>query len=735
MPGDEAGHGAPAADTRQVLQIISALHLVKMNLSMYPDGHAKIDESLDDAFLTIRNILAGNPEISIGVAGGTLMAGKTPLDKRNAAVRDYAQCLTDLRIIYFKLSRGLKKTDLIEFNRILSSKPSDIWAMGTTETVLAKAGVSAIEVKTLVVADFHLTEEKNITSADGAGHEKDEDIWWRFVKRSSPTSVPGAPKAVPGASGSREGFHDVLRILNAERKNWGAAVAHYEKIMKDFFFEVRSGTSVSAERYEELSRINSLIQNLHPDLKNQLLDAAGRQIAQQPEDQLSLDSLVVFPQEMLEEMTGIMKSGDSRISPTLIMLMQKMQDAGKDIEIIGQSLDEPVPPKSALKDLLKEEKGKYVPEDYNNILKESVIRTPSEALPDDDIFPVAEYMKSLADKNIIIRICRLLLDIMDEDADENDYHAYATNLVRLAPELIKSGQFDLLADAIDMLHRHSGDRSAFKIRQSALIALNAFSEADMIELIKSAVLDEAVDVEAVKRFFVISGPHHMNWLFDLYLERSLPPSHPIILILQAFGKEALDRAIKMLSDGNPQKVVRLLMLIRAFNDRRAVAAVRRSLFDHHDRTVTRELIEMLLQFNDYTVKDLIKERLAAMDHEEVMQAVNTICTHRLTDMMEDVMGLLTTFVIHDNNVLLQIRIVKEISETGDPAMLPCLERLAARWLTLTPARLYLIKETLYEGLKNFPHERVRNMLEKGKRSPSKKIRSICAAILMEQASS
>jgi len=96
------------------------------------------------------------------------------------------------------------------------------------------------------------------------------------------------------------------------------------------------------------------------------------------------------------------------------------------------------------------------------------------------------------------------------------------------------------------------------------------------------------------------------------------------------------------------------------------------------------------------------------------------------------MALLTTFFIREKDVLLNEWIVTKINATGNSAMLSYLERIAAIKVTLTPARLYRIKEILYSSLRNYPRKSVQKMLEERKRSGSKKIKTICTNILMDR---
>ena len=142
------------AESSRLLQVITALNLVRMNLGMYPPGHVRITESLDAANAVIQAALSRGPEWIVGFPGDTVTFGeKAPeRDKKNNAFKDFARSLNSLRIVSFRLRRGLKKDELLGFCRILSAKPADIWAMGKIEAIFARAGIKAVEI-TVVDAD------------------------------------------------------------------------------------------------------------------------------------------------------------------------------------------------------------------------------------------------------------------------------------------------------------------------------------------------------------------------------------------------------------------------------------------------------------------------------------------------------------------------------------------------------------------------------------------------------
>ena len=219
-----------AAASAQLLQVISALNLVRMNLGMYPPGHLRITESVDHTFDMVQKILGTNKEWLVGLAGDTLTFGETApeKEKKNAAFREYARCLNALRIVSFTLHRGLKKEELLEFNRILSAKPADIWAMGKIESVFARAGIKNIAVKVIDADHFRVEEKKEILQPKIERKVKNDQFWEEFFVRLKLES-----SMRDGVTTDQVKIDPVeaIRLINKQREHWPSAVS----VMKRWF--------------------------------------------------------------------------------------------------------------------------------------------------------------------------------------------------------------------------------------------------------------------------------------------------------------------------------------------------------------------------------------------------------------------------------------------------------------------------------------------------------------------
>jgi hypothetical protein len=480
-----------------------------------------------------------------------------------------------------------------------------------------------------------------------------------------------------------------------------------------------------------LTKVSSLIKDLHPDLKKQFLEVVERQISLQPENALIMENLKCFPREIFLEIVNQANERKSQISPALIMILQKMskieEDKTSDNEMSGEDLSH----EDMEKLLKREEHEKYVPEEYDQMLKKAAQTSHTDSDIDEEKFPIHEYLKTITEDQIGYRICQFLLALMDEETTDEVYLAYATRLTHAVPELIKSGQFPFLIDVMETLRRHGREREELseKIRQKAMSSLKPFSDQEyMAKYVAPFILRGLTDTNVMTKFLTASGSQNVPWLFDLYLDPPSPASTVLIDILKSFGRNAIDEAVKRLTGQSPQKIVQLLTFLRAAADKSVVTYLK-DLFDHEDWKVKREIIETLFYYNDSAAVDILRKSLKSRNREELLNAVSLTCRYRVRDLINDLMSLLKTFVIREEDTILNDWIIKQLGATGDPAFVPCLEKISQIRFSLTPKQLSQMKLILYDSLVNFPRESVQKMLEQGKRSYNRKIKAFCVKIL------
>ncbi len=725
------GVSPPSAGSRHVLHVVTALNLIRMNLGMYPPGHSRITESIDYTFDMIQKLLRERNELLIGFAGDTLSFGETAPDKehKNSAFQDYARCLNHLRIVAFTLHRGLKKHDLMEFNRILSAKPADIWAMGKIESVFERAGITGIKVKVIDADHFRLGEKKEFTLTRVDQNVKDEHFWEGFfahlkaeaLKRRQDGGIPPDPGNMDSA--------EAIRFLNKQREHWPSAVFSYEKMIHGYFSEIPKGRQVGAEKLDQLTGVNSLVADLHPDLRKQMIDVVERQLAVHPNTAFVAENLKCFPQEMFREIIRQTSERGSQISPALVNLLKKMtgiQDAPASTDP-GMEKDFS---SADMQTLLNREKyEKYVPEDYDRLLKKAAATSFSGEASDEPPFPVDEYLKTLTHEAVEFRICRLIHSLMDDQITDEEYFACSGKLARSIPELLKGGQFSFLTSLMETLHHHARDKSGEPIRQKALSLLRSLMDKETLARhVAPFILHGAGNLSELKTFLISSGVQNLSWLFDLYLDPKVTLPTRITEIMKGFGKNTTEEALKRLPGGDSHTIIRLLTLIREMADRSAASSLK-NLFRHEDWTVRREVLKTLAELGDPGVIELLRKSLKAENHEEVLEAVSLSCRYRVNDLLEDLTSMLKTVVIRRESARCNEWIIGELAKTQNPSVIPHLERIAAAWFSLSPKHFSQMKITLYRNLHHFPKNQILKLLQKGNRSRNKEIRMACVKLL------
>jgi hypothetical protein len=376
--------------------------------------------------------------------------------------------------------------------------------------------------------------------------------------------------------------------------------------------------------------------------------------------------------------------------------------------------------------LRREEYEHYVPEDYSRLLKKAADDSSSAEEPDESQFPLQEHLKTLTYEHIDFQICQVIHSLMDEEIVEEDYFACSRKLATAIPELLKAGQFLFLTSVMETLRRHAREKPIENIRQKALSLLRSLSEKETIARhVAPLILKGTAEPAVLTPFLISGGMEHLSWLFDLYLDPKTPLSATITEIMKGFGRNATEEALKRLPDQDSQTIIRLLLLIREMDDR-SVASFLRNLFHHADWTVRREVIKTLMQFDDPAVIGLLRESLKAGNQDEVLEAVGLSCRYRVANLLEDLTSMLRTVVIREEDAVLNEWIVGELVKTGNPSVIPHLERIAAVWFTFSPRTLSRTKVALYRNLRHFPKDRVLKLLQKGNRSRNEEIRTICA---------
>jgi len=730
-PATTTGAAPPSVESTQLLHLIAFLNIVRLNIGMYPPGHLRITESIDHAFEMIQNILREKAEFVVGFPGDTIMFGETApeSEKKNDSFRDYARSLNNLRIVSFTLHRGVTREDIREFNRILATRPADVWCQGEIESVFAQAGINGISIQVIDAAHFNLDEKKGTLPTRTGLKSQEKHFWPEFLTRLKPghtemkqgDGLPGGPWRMDPL--------EAVRILNSQQEQWPSAVSSYEQMVHDRFTATPEDKKTDSENSKTLTEVNALFGELNPELKKQLIEVVERQLLLHPETDTLAEDMRCFPDEIFMEILHQTNERGERISPTLVNLLKKMASTGEFPASSAPGGEEAFSSREVETLLNREEYESYVPKDYDRLLKKASADGSSADDVDESRFPLQEYLKTLARENVDLLVCQLALSLMDEPLETEDYLACSVKLERSIPELLKGGQFLFLTNVMEVLRRHAQEKNDEKVRQKTVSLLQLLSEKETIaKAVTPFVLFGTGGTSVLTQFLISSGVHHIAWLFDLYLDPEEPLSETLTEVMKGFGKIATGEGVKRLSDPDTQTNPRLLLFIRELGDK-SIAFYLKSLFNRKDCQMKMGILETLIHLDDPAVVELLKKSLKSRNENEVWEAVRLSCRYRVSELLEDLAAMLKTPVIRKENIDLKECVVTELAKTGHPSVIPVLDRIASTKFSFSPEALHRMKVALYNNIHHFPDDRAMKLLLDGYTSRDKEIRTICEKIL------
>lgn len=695
----------------QLLQVIIALNLVRTNLGMYPSGHVQIMESLDAAYAIIQAELNKKSEWIVGFPGDTVTFGENApeREKQNNTFKDFARILSRLRIVFFRLRRGLKKDELLEFCRILSAKPADIWTMGKIDSVILGAGIKAIEVAVVDADNFRIWKHRE--TGENRELPKNDARIRRKLPTLSKQALEGTAVGAEPADGQRMRRSDAVRFRNSGHGDLPSDIVGYEKLFHQYQSQGERRQKTDAKVDETLAGINSRIPDLQPQLKLQPRETIQSQLSIDPDEPLSAEDLTRYPVDLLSEIQHQTNRLGEKLSPSLANLVKRMNglDEGATHDLGGELSA------GDIETLLRREQYEhYVPEEYDSLLTKAAGNASCNDAGADQRLPLKETLKPPTDAEADFQICQLCLVLMDEFG-EADYLACSRKLERSLPDLLRAGRFQWLTLLFESLRRQQADSLLRSLTETVARHVALF------------VHDDKGEQAALKAFIVAGGAaQNLPWLFDLLLDVRTVINETLAEIIRGFGREATEEALRWIPGRDPQSIERLLTIIRDVGEKVDAASLK-ELLPIEDLNIRREVIKTLVWFDDPATVELLRESLQSRVRDIVLEAVELSCRYRITEMLADLTARIRTVVMREEDAILNEWIVCKVIETGHPAVVPLLEKIASARLTISPKHLARLKKMIYRDLHYLPEEKIGKLLKIGSKSGDREIRMMCAA--------
>ncbi|MCK9391620.1 MAG: HEAT repeat domain-containing protein, partial [Syntrophales bacterium] len=584
------------------------------------------------------------------------------------------------------------------------------------------------------------TDEKTPDREELEGKKQLEDEFWRkftssLITRSSDEGEQKSRSPVYSNIDS----DDFVKRLNEETINWDVFLNDYRSLIIQY---LRSEDEEKKPTVKNIiSRIDSLVKEFHPQLKQQMLHVTEQELSSLPPSIINSNKISCFNYETI---TGILRGASDEkrgISPSLSLLFQKLstiQDkssdgSGKDVLNGSSPISETFTSAKEIEKLIEREQYEsYVPADYKEILTRKSMVVGVDEKIDKERFIVGEYINTLEDTSLNLQIGKLLIALMDEDLREDEYREISTYITKNISELILAGHFYFLTDILDTYKRHSQEKPSEKIRSLADSGITVFHDTEILSRDLKPLFVQGISLDSLIGFVVACGAQHIPWLLDLYLETWSPKGQAMIVeVLRHFREEAISNVLNRLSEPSIQFIKKLLILLQLIGDAEVIPYVR-TFADHPDITVRLEAISTLLRFKDHDAKALLQKDVFSKDRSESAQAIVLACEYKITDICVKLIPLIRTNIILKKDLTFNELIITEVVKTRDPQIIQYLEKVAETRWSLFPGRLSRTKMALLDAIDLYAPPNAVKLIKICLNSRNKEIKVSCEELMKRE---
>ena len=596
------------------------------------------------------------------------------------------------------------------------------------------------KVKGPDVGYFSSTDEK-INDREELEDKKqlEDELWRKFTSSLITQSTDEGEQKSRSPEYSNIDSHDFVKRLNEETINWDVFLNDYRSMIIQY---LRSEDEEKKQTFENIIfRIDSLVKDFHPQLKQQVFHVTGNELSSLPPSIIKSNKISCFNYETI---AGILRGASDEkrgISPSLSLLFQKLSTthdkssdgSGKAILNSSSPINETFTSAKEIEKLIEREQYEsYVPADYEEILRRKSMVVDVDEKINKEHFIVGEYINTLEDTSLNLQISKLFIALMDEDLDEDEYREISIYITNNISELILSGHFSFLTDVLDTYKRHSQEKPSEKIRRLADSGITVFHDTKTLSRDLKALFLQGISLDSLVGFVVACGAQNIPWLLDLYLETWSPKGQAMIVeVLRHFREEAISNVLNRLSEISIQFIKKLLILLQLIGDADVIPYVR-TFADHPDITIRLEAISTLLRFKDPDAKALLQKAVFSKDRSESTQAIVLACEYRITDICVKLISLIRTNIILKKHLTFNEFIITEVVKTRDPQIIQYLEKLAGTRWSLFPRRLSRTKMALLNAIELYAPPNAVKLIKMCLYSKNKQIKTLCVELIKRE---
>jgi hypothetical protein len=704
--------GEAPLDARLLSEAVIELNISRRNVAIYPAGHPSVGRSLARAHDRLARLLELRPAITIAVAKDTLVIDSSCLDRRNPVYREFALHLSRLGIASLTFRAGLSQDELYQFHRVLAAE-------GTTPAgsdygrLLGEAGVTHVGLGRVDYAGFVFQEGEAREADTGPG------LWERYVH----ALIQGTLVTEEAASAIRDVPPETLaRFVNSSRAE-DLKEQSYDRVISTYIRQ-------SSERHfssRELTKILDFVGGLKPELKRQFLASAVKLVSSDLEaTERALGGMQV------EQVLGLLSAINEQqlLIPealrNLIVTLSRLADTVPEDRTYEGSLlaDDHVISPEVVELLGSGSFSSFVTESYQTEIRKLLQFDAAKAVSDK----AADILHECTEERIEQDFTTLLGELICSDViPEEDYRSFVDLMAQEAEGLLATGRYEQVLASIGLL-----ELNARQGRHPAVTA-EALGRFDAPEfrrkLVDSLAIFGRQHREEAQTLCNRYGERLLPLLIEaLIAERSQAVRRYLIGLIAGHGKDAATEVLKRLDDTRWFVQRNMIFLLGECDPDGALPQVR-PLCGSGNPKVSFEAIRYVLRAGDPSGVRPLLGHLRSGETAVVEQAIGIAGALKVRDAVPQLLQLLARKAVTGADFLERIPVVKALGDIADERALPALRELTAARSLLFRGELERVRDEVFLTLKRFPFAAVRDLVEKGSRSGSERVREECRRLL------
>ena len=652
-------------DTQLLSDFIYDLNIARRQLALYPPEHPQIENSNTTVLNIFNRLCQFRDVITLGVAPETLVFEQNWLDEHNPVYRDFAGFLSTLNIASISFHTGLKSSELITFNQILSNNRQTIDDGGGIPALLEKHQITHISVVPVDYATFQSAE------GESSSHEQNnKQLWDDFLRGLLTEQLDQQGKAV--SMKDRVNVELMADIINRSKdKNSGKDI-NYDQVISSFIAKMQGQDKQSLK--EVSGEFSQLTQKLNPDIKRNFLNSTFRALDQHPETaEMFLHS---FPQDLLSQSLQEINSGQDNVSSRLVDLLGQFSTTSRDdnhrTSGSAAELSEEII-KSRIDILLLEDNhDEFLPSDYQKTL-EKILTGDIQGTIEHQ---VAHTLRSDLEKQSVEKQCSaIIFNMLSHRVEPEVESLFQGNLTELSHFFLDTGDFQALRDIYLgwSQYLYSGMAQARFLDETVLA--DHTRETFMNEVLDSVELWGKEKYDDICDYIKEVGEPYAELLIErLANDEQISQRKTWMKFLVELGKKGHQIIFKNLEDKRWYLVRNLLIVLGQQKEALPMKAVHQ-LTTHAHPKVRQEALRILFRINPATANRLLLKELSSGDRHSLAAAIQLAEMSRDDKVLHQLHHLLQAENHSEEDFNLKKQILNTLAFMSRPESIPLLAKL------------------------------------------------------------